>query len=122
MFTTVSEVTSYEAEKLLGRRPEVILPNGLNIHRFAALHEFQNLHRQYKEKIHEFVMGHFFPCYTFDLDKTIYLLTSGRYEYRNKGMDLFIEAMCAAEPAAAVRAGPPDRRGVHHHQGPGAST
>lgn len=93
VFSTVSEVTSYEAEKLLGRRPEVILPNGLNIHRFAALHEFQNLHRQYKEKIHEFVSGHFFPCYNFDLDRTIYLVTSGRYEYRNKGMDMYIEAL-----------------------------
>ena len=93
LFTTVSEVTSFEAEKLLGRRPDVILPNGLNIQRFAALHEFQNLHRQYKEKLHEFVMGHFFPCYNFDLDRTIYLVTSGRYEYRNKGMDLFIEAL-----------------------------
>jgi glycogen(starch) synthase len=93
VFTTVSEVTSYESEKLLGRRPDVILPNGLNIQRFAAVHEFQNLHRQYKEAIHEFVMGHFFPSYTFDLDRTIYLVTSGRYEYRNKGMDLFIEAM-----------------------------
>jgi glycogen(starch) synthase len=38
-------------------------------------------------------MGHFFPGYTFDLDRTIYLFTSGRYEYRNKGMDLFIEAL-----------------------------
>ncbi len=93
VFTTVSEVTATEAEKLLGRHPEVILPNGLNIQRFAALHEFQNLHRQYKDRIHEFVMGHFFPSYTFDLDRTIYLVTSGRYEYRNKGMDLFIEAM-----------------------------
>ena len=37
--------------------------------------------------------GHFFPSYTFDLDNTIYLFTSGRYEYRNKGMDLFIEAL-----------------------------
>jgi len=79
--------------KLLGREPDVILPNGLNIQRFAALHEFQNLHREYKERLHEFVMGHFFPSYTFDLDRTIYLFTSGRYEYRNKGMDQFIEAM-----------------------------
>jgi len=93
VFTTVSEVTGFEAEKLLGRKPDVIVPNGLNIKRFAALHEFQNLHLQYKEKIHEFVMGHFFPCYTFDLDNTLYIFTSGRYEYRNKGMDLFIEAL-----------------------------
>lgn len=93
VFTTVSDVTAYEAEILLGRNADVILPNGLNLQRFAALHEFQNLHRQYKEKIHNFVMGHFFPSYTFDLDNTIYLFTAGRYEYRNKGMDMFIEAL-----------------------------
>jgi len=93
VFTTVSEVTAREAQFLLGRNPEAILPNGLNIQRFAAIHEFQNLHRQYKEKIHEFVMGHFFPAYTFDLDNTVYLFTAGRYEYRNKGLDIYIEAM-----------------------------
>jgi glycogen(starch) synthase len=93
VFTTVSEVTAIESEKLLGRMPDAILPNGLNIQRFAALHEFQNLHREYKERIQEFVMGHFFPSYAFDLDKTLYFFTSGRYEYRNKGIDLFIEAM-----------------------------
>jgi len=93
VFTTVSEVTAYEAERLLGRRPDAILPNGLNIQKFAALHEFQNLHRQYKERIHEFVMGHFFPSYTFDLNNTLYFFTSGRYEYTNKGIDLFIESL-----------------------------
>lgn len=93
VFTTVSEVTAVEARQLLGREPDAILPNGLNIQRFAALHEFQNLHREHKEKIHEFVMGHFFPSYTFDLDRTLYVFTSGRYEYRNKGIDLFIEAL-----------------------------
>jgi glycogen(starch) synthase len=93
VFTTVSEVTARECQYLLGRTPDFILPNGLNIQRFVALHEFQNLHRTYKEKIHDFVMGHFFPSYTFDLDKTIYFFTSGRYEYRNKGFDLAIEAL-----------------------------
>ncbi len=93
VFTTVSEVTDAEATQLLGRKADAIVPNGLNIQRFSALHEFQNMHRTYKERIHEFVMGHFFPNYTFDLDKTLYFVTSGRYEYRNKGFDLFIEAM-----------------------------
>ncbi|HZZ45237.1 MAG TPA: glycosyltransferase [Tepidisphaeraceae bacterium] len=93
VFTTVSEVTAREATKLLGRQADVILPNGLQIHRFAALHEFQNLHREYKERIHEFVMGHFFPSYSFDLDRTLYMFTSGRYEYLNKGMDLYLESM-----------------------------
>jgi glycogen(starch) synthase len=93
VFTTVSEVTAFEAEKLLGRTPDTILPNGINIQRFAALHEFQELHRQYKERIHEFVMGHFFPSYTFDLDNTLYFVISGRYEYKNKGMDMYLEAL-----------------------------
>jgi len=93
VFTTVSEITAQESEVFLGRAPEVLLPNGLNVERFAAPHEFQNLHQQCKEQIHDFVMGHFFPSYTFDLSSTLYVFTAGRYEYRNKGFDIFIEAL-----------------------------
>jgi glycogen(starch) synthase len=93
VFTTISEVTAREAKKFLSREADLILPNGLNVQRFTAMHEFQNLHLKFKERINEFVMGHFFPSYTFDLDRTLYIFTSGRYEYRNKGMDLFIEAI-----------------------------
>lgn len=93
VFTTVSEVTGREAEHLLGRRPDVVLPNGLNVERFEALHEFQTLHARYKERIHEFVRGHFFGSYSFELDRTLYTFIAGRYEYRNKGIDLFIEAL-----------------------------
>lgn len=93
VMTTVSDVTARECRHLLRRKPDFILPNGLNIQRFEALHEFQNLHSQYKEQIHEFVMGHFFNSYAFDLNKTVYFFTSGRYEYKNKGFDLTLEAL-----------------------------
>ena len=93
VFTTVSEVTARECKHLLHRNPEVIVPNGLNIQRFEALHEFQNLHALYKENINEFVMGHFFQSYSFDLNNTLYFFTSGRYEYKNKGFDLTLEAL-----------------------------
>ncbi len=93
VFTTVSGITGLEAQQFLGRRPDVVLPNGLNVERFAAPHEFQVLHRGSKQIIHEFVMGHFFPSYTFDLDRTLYVFTAGRYEYRNKGLDVIIEAL-----------------------------
>ena len=93
VFTTVSEVTGKECISFLGRVPDLILPNGLNIQRFEALHQIQNQHLQAKEQIHEFVMGHFFQSYSFDLDKTIYFFTSGRYEYHNKGFDLTLEAL-----------------------------
>jgi glycogen synthase len=93
VMTTVSDVTARECKHLLKRVPDVILPNGLNIQRFEALHEFQNLHSLYKEQIHEFIMGHFFSSYSFNLDKTLYFFTSGRYEYKNKGFDLTLEAL-----------------------------
>ena len=50
VFTTVSDVTAEECTHLLGRTPDVLVPNGLNIKRFAALHEFQNLHQHYKQR------------------------------------------------------------------------
>jgi glycogen synthase len=93
VMTTVSDVTARECKHLLRRKPDVILPNGLNIQRFEVLHEFQNMHARHKEQIHEFVMGHFFHSYSFNLDKTIYFFTSGRYEYKNKGFDLTLEAL-----------------------------
>ena len=93
VFVTLSEVTALECEHLLGRRPDLLAPNGLNIERFVAMHEFQNLHRLYKEQIQEFIMAHFFPSYTFDLDRTLFFFSAGRYEYRNKGFDLALEAL-----------------------------
>ena len=36
--TTVSDVTARECEHLLGKVPDLILPNGLNITRFSAMH------------------------------------------------------------------------------------
>ena len=57
------------------------------------MHEFQNLHLDYKEQINEFVLGHFFQSYSFNLDKTMYFFSSGRFEYLNKGFDLTLEAL-----------------------------
>ncbi|UXP30586.1 glycosyltransferase [Reichenbachiella agarivorans] len=93
VLTTVSEVTAKECVHLLGRSPDAILPNGLNIERFSVLHEVQNLHHKYKDQINNFVMGHFFQSYTFDLDKVMYFFTSGRFEFKNKGYDLTLEAL-----------------------------
>ncbi|KAG1722292.1 glycogen synthase [Suillus paluster] len=82
VFTTVSGITAWESEHLLKRNQM-----------FQAMHEFQNLHATSKEKINEFVRGHFYGHYDFDLDNTIYMFTAGRYEYRNKGVDMFIESL-----------------------------
>lgn len=93
VFTTVSEITGYEAEHLLKRKPDIITPNGLNVKKFSAIHEFQNMHAMAKEKIHEFTRGHFYGHFNFDLEKTLYMFIAGRYEFTNKGADIFIEAL-----------------------------
>jgi glycogen(starch) synthase len=93
VFTTVSHITAYEAENLLKRKPDGVLPNGLNVIKFSAMHEFQNLHALHKNKIQNFVQGHFYGHLNFDLEQTLFFFTSGRYEYRNKGVDMFLESL-----------------------------
>ncbi|TVY93331.1 Glycogen [starch] synthase [Lachnellula willkommii] len=90
--TNEAVVFGYLVAWFLGE-PDGVLPNGLNVTKFSAMHEFQNLHQQSKEKIHDFVRGHFYGHNDFDPENTLYLFTAGRYEYRNKGVDMFIEAL-----------------------------
>ncbi|KNC51899.1 uncharacterized protein AMSG_12121 [Thecamonas trahens ATCC 50062] len=107
VFTTVSHITALEAEHLLSRKPEVILPNGLQVERFTAMHEFQNLHKLSKDKIHDFVRGHFYGYLDgIDFDNTLYLFTAGRYEYYNKGFDMFIEALARLNHRLKVSGSP----------------
>jgi glycogen(starch) synthase len=93
VFTTVSQITAEECTGLLGRRPDVITPNGLGIARYNVGHDFQTFHADFKERLHTFCQGYFFPSYQFDLDRTMYMFTSGRFEPKNKGFDLCLEAM-----------------------------
>lgn len=105
VFTTVSAITAEECTHLLGRTPEIVTPNGLNIRQYYAAHEMQLLHAEYKDRIHQFTMGHFFPSYAFDLDRTLYVFTSGRFEPRNKGFDLCLEAMARLNAELRARGG-----------------
>jgi glycogen(starch) synthase len=93
VFTTVSQITAEECTALLGRTPDVITPNGLNIARYNVGHDFQTFHAQFKERLHDFTMGYFFPNQSFDLNRTLYMFSSGRFEPHNKGFDLCLDAL-----------------------------
>ncbi|XP_029351269.1 glycogen [starch] synthase, liver [Echeneis naucrates] len=93
VFTTVSQITAVEANHMLHRKPDVVTPNGLNVKKFSAMHEFQNLHSTSKTHIQEFVRGHFYGHLDFNLDKTLFFFTAGRYEFSNKGADIFLESL-----------------------------
>ncbi|XP_073694889.1 glycogen [starch] synthase, liver [Garra rufa] len=93
VFTTVSQITAVEANHMLHRQTDVVTPNGLNVRKFSAMHEFQNLHSMNKGKIQEFVRGHFYGHLDFNLEKTLFFFIAGRYEFSNKGADLFLESL-----------------------------
>jgi len=93
VFTTVSEITAIETEHILGKKPDILLPNGLNLNKFPTFEEASIKHRLYRERIKEFLMYYFFPYYSFDLDNTFFYFLCGRYEFRAKGIDVFIKAL-----------------------------
>lgn len=92
-FTTVSPVTGEECRNLLGKSPDFITPNGIDVQRYDAGCSDHARYSQFRHNIRRFVRGHFFPSYSFDLDQTLFFFTSGRYEPRNKGFDLCLEAL-----------------------------
>ncbi len=93
VFTTVSEITGLEAAHLLGRKPDLILPNGLDLKKFPTFEQASITHHRIKRKIKEFIAYYFFPYYGFRLDDTLIFFISGRYEFHDKGIDIFIAAL-----------------------------
>jgi glycogen synthase len=93
VFTTVSEITSIEAEKFLGRKADVLLLNGLDMQKFPDIEETSLKHISSRNRIREFLTYYFFPYYSFDVNNTLIFYTVGRYEFRNKGYDIIIRAL-----------------------------
>ncbi len=93
VFTTVSEITAVEAEKFLGRKPDVVLPNGLDMEKFLSFEEITMKHRTQRRRLRNFVASYFFPYYTFDLEESLFYFIIGRKEFRAKGIDIFIDSL-----------------------------
>jgi len=93
VLTTVSEITAMEVEKFLGRKVDVLLPNGLNLSGSLTFEDFSFSHRLQRDRMREFLLYYFFPYYSFDLRKSLFYFISGRYELHNKGIDIFIDAL-----------------------------
>ena len=89
-FTTVSRITARECRQLLGRNPDVITPNGFEfdfVPEGEAFGEKRAKARQLLIEVASRLCGE-------PIAKDVLLLAiSGRYEYKNKGIDVFIEAM-----------------------------
>ena len=84
IFTTVSDILDEEAKMIFGRKSDKILYNYLDIENFEI---------REKRYLKEFVIWYFYPYYEIDLERTIFIYTIGRYEFINKGYDLFIDLL-----------------------------
>lgn len=89
-FTTVSDITARECLELLDKPVDVVLPNGFEddfVPRGAAFTRKRKWARKRLLDVANALLGT-------DLgDETLLISTSGRYEFRNKGVDVYIEAM-----------------------------
>ncbi len=89
-FTTVSDITANECMELLDKPVDVVLPNGFDdsfVPKTQAFTRKRNLARRKMLQVANALLGE-------NLDNdTIIVSTSGRYEFRNKGIDVFVEAM-----------------------------
>ncbi len=89
-FTTVSDITAKECLELLDKPVDIVLPNGFDnsfVPRGAEFTKKRKLARKRLIDVANALMGT-------DLnDDVLIVSTSGRYEFRNKGVDVYIEAM-----------------------------
>jgi glycosyltransferase involved in cell wall biosynthesis len=89
-FTTVSDITARECVELLDKPVDVVLPNGFDnsfVPKAAAFTKKRKAARKRLLDVANALLGE-----TLD-DDTLIVSTSGRYEFRNKGIDVFVEAM-----------------------------
>lgn len=87
-----SEQTALECRHFLGREPDAVIHNGIS-KRPGTGHEAFEEHLHHRKALDDFIKSYFTLAHPFKTDKTLYFFTSGRYEYRNKGFDLTLEAM-----------------------------
>lgn len=89
-FTTVSEITAIECKELLDRKVDVVLPNGFEDGFVPQNIQFNNKRKKARIRLLDIASALTGEKLRQD---TIIVSTSGRYEFRNKGLDVFIEAM-----------------------------
>ena len=90
-FTTVSEITARECEQFLQRKVDVVTPNGFENSITPATDEiFLEKRREARSKLIEVAAAMSGEAVSKD---AILIGIGGRYEYRNKGIDVFIDAL-----------------------------
>jgi len=99
-FSTVSELTAIECKQLLKKEVDCVTPNGFDMSFVPQDEAFDEKRLQAREaliSVAEALLGYELP------ENVRLLATSGRYEYYNKGLDMYIDALdqCNREKATS---------------------
>ena len=90
VFTAVSEITSRECSLFLGKEVDIVTPNGFEDSFVPANGMFEGKRASARSKlikVAEAVLGYTLP------ENCVLVANSGRYEFRNKGVDIFIDSL-----------------------------
>lgn len=90
-FTTVSDITARECTRLLDRAPDIVTPNGFEPNFVPPIGKAYQAKRKEARRTLINVTEKLLGCRI--SPDALLVSTSGRYEYRNKGIDVFIEAV-----------------------------
>ena len=99
-FTTVSDVTAREAQVLLEKKPDVVTPNGFELNFVPAKTRYAASRKAARAKLLDVARALTGVSYG---DDTFIVATSGRCEYRNKGLDVYLDALKALGDIKADR-------------------
>ena len=90
-FTTVSGTTSDECIQILGKKADLIVHNGLSDDVPSPHLLKPGVRRQMRERL--LAIAEETTGFHYDPNNTLNVVISGRYEFRNKGIDLFLDSM-----------------------------
>ena len=93
LFTAVSQSVAHEASYYLGKAPQLVLTNGILMPAGREFREIREINAVHKASLCEFMQAVLSPYYLMDEQESLIVMTSGRYEFVNKGYDLFIKAL-----------------------------
>lgn len=93
-FTAVSDITAREAEKLLDIRPQVVTPNGFEPGFVPGDRKYKALRKAGREKILSIASQLKDKKFK---ENTLIVATSGRNEYRNKGLDIYLDSLASLD-------------------------
>ncbi|MEK6705456.1 MAG: alpha-glucan family phosphorylase [Bdellovibrionota bacterium] len=105
-FTTVSPITSEECVRILNRKPDLLLLNGIGEDFLDSPLTTESARQKSRSRLFEIAKAT--TGFTYDPANTNILVSAGRYEFKNKGIDLLLDSLAVLN--SNIKNLPPEKR------------